>query len=376
MYFSEIGAELPEVEGEIGGATATPSAPAAEDGTGTITAPDGVNMRLGPGAAYSVVGIIPDGTVVTIVGVSQDREWWLVENPENIDEQVWISRNFVQTSTSVNDVPTIADPEIEPTLLDNAWQWLSLTTPTETTAVSDPSLYTIQFNADGSATLRADCNTLTASYTSAENNIRISTGATTLVACPGDSLDALYLNTLTQVTTYFFEAGGLYLELPADGGTMHFAPDNPAVPEQPEEPETPAETTPTPTPTPPAAEGDFFKVTSFGATGSEKAVLAGTEITAVFTETRITGNAGCNDYSGTLTRTADSFTVSNLIATEKACTEPAGIMEQEQAYLAALADVVAFSWEEQLSDDGNSIVTVGQLFYVTSSNGIINMVTP
>lgn len=372
MYFSEIGIELPETETGNSEGAATPSAPAAADGTGIVNAPDGINMRVGPGTIYSVVGIIPDGTVVTIVGVSQDREWWVVENPEAPEEQVWISRNFVQTNTAANDVPTVADPEIEPTLLDNPWQWLSLTTPVETTAVSDPTLYTIQFNTDGTAALRADCNTLTASYTTNENTINISTGATTLVACPGDSLDALYLDTLIQVSTYFFEAGDLYLELPADGGTMRFAPDKPPTPA------TPAEPTPTAegTPVPPEAEGDFFKVTSFGATGSEKAVLTGTEITAVFNETELTGNAGCNDYTGTLTRTADTFTVSNLIVTEKVCEEPAGIMEQEQAYLAALANVVAFSWEEQLSADGNSIITVGQLFYVTGANGIINLTTP
>ena len=372
MYFSEIGAELPAVEAESSAGTATPPAPATDDGTGTVNAPDGINMRVGPGTIYPVVGIIADDTVLSIVGVSQDREWWVVENPETPEEQVWVSRNFVQTNTTTRDVPTVADPEIEPTLLDNPWQWLSLTTPTETTAVSDPTLYTIQFNADGTAALRADCNSLTASYTTAENAINISTGATTLVACPGDSLDALYLDNLTQVSTYFFEAGGLYLELPAAGGTMRFASTTPPAPP------TPAETTTAAavTPTPPAAEGDFFKVTSFGAVGSEQNILTGTEITAVFTETTITGNAGCNEYTGTLTRTAETFTISNLSVTEKACAEPAGIMEQEQAYLTALANVVAFSWEEQLSADGNSVITVGQLFYVTGANGIINLVTP
>ena len=104
--------------------------------------------------------------------------------------------------------------------------------------------------------------------------------------------------------------------------------------------------------------------------------MAGTEITVIFTDTEIKGNAGCNDYSGTLSRTEDTFIVSNLTVTEKACAEPAGIMEQEQAYLTALADVGAFSWEERLSDDGTKIVTVGQLFYVTNANGIINLITP
>jgi len=374
MYFSEEGTELPEPDEESNESEATqPTQPAPDtgDGTGTVNAPDGVNMRIGPGSAYPVVGIIADGTVLTIVGVSQDREWWVVENPEAPEEQVWVSRNFVETNMVARDVPTIADPEIEPTLLDNPWQWVSLTTPVESTTVNDPSLYTIQFNADGSAAIRADCNTTSASYTTDENAININMGATTLVACPEGSLDALYLNTLTNVTTYFFEARDLYLELPADGGTMKFTSTIISVPEESEE-ETPEEPE-----TPPAeTEGDLFQIVSFGPAGSEQDVLAGTEISAIFTDTTIKGNAGCNDYSGTLSRTDDSFKVSDLIVTEKACAEAAGIMEQEQAYLAALANVGAFSWEERLSDDGSKIITVGQLFYVTGGNGIINLITP
>ena len=370
MLFTEAGTEVAEPDEDSTESEVTQPAPDTDGAVGIVNAPDGINMRTGPGTEYSVISIIPDGETLTIVGVSQDKEWWVIENPEGPDEQGWVSGNFVQ-ATNTSNVPVVAAPEIEPTLTDNPWQWLSLTTPVETTTVSDPSLYTIQFNTDGSAAIRADCNTATASYTTNENAISISLGATTLVACPDGSLDALYLNTMTNVTTYFFEAGDLYLEMPADGGTMRFAADKPPQPETPEEPEA------TPEPPPAEAEGDHFQVVSFGAAGSEQDVLADTTITIIFTETEVKGNAGCNDYSGTLNRTDDAFTISNIVATQTACAEPAGIMEQEQAYLTALENIGGFTWEEKLSADGSKFVTVGQLFYVVNSvNGIINLITP
>jgi heat shock protein HslJ len=194
--------------------------PDTGEAVGTVTAPDGINMRTGPGTTYPSLTIVPNGATLSLLGISEDGEWWLIENPDLPGEQAWVSTNFIQAKNA-EDVPIIEEP---PALTDYPWQWLSLTTPAETTTVSDPSLYTIQFRADGTAVIKIDCNNATASYTTDKNAININLGATTLVACPGDSLDALYFDTLTRVTTYSFDADNLVLELPANGGTMKFAP--------------------------------------------------------------------------------------------------------------------------------------------------------
>jgi heat shock protein HslJ len=361
MLFSEAGTEatVPDPDEEVD----LPD-PETGEATGTVTAPDGIYLRSGPGTEYPPVGTVAFGETGTIIGVSEDGQWWVVEAPNQADGQAWVSASFIDAANA-GSVPVVETPELLPTLTDNPWQWLSLTTPVESTTVGDPNLYTITFNADGTASIKADCNNAAASYTTDGNAINIDTGATTLVACPEGSLDALYLNSLINVSSYFFDAGSLYLEMPADGGTMKFAPTT--APAPPEEPETPPEET----------DAQLFQVTSFGPAGAEQAVLEGTQITATFTDTEVKGNAGCNEYTGVLNRTDDAFTIGAIVLTEKACSEPAGIMEQEQAYLAALQNVAGFSWEEKLADDGSKIVTIGQLFYTLDSvNGIINLITP
>jgi len=73
--------------------------------------------------------------------------------------------------------------------------------------------------------------------------------------------------------------------------------------------------------------------------GSE--LIPGTTITLRFAapgapETGISGRAGCNTYGGGYKATRESLTFSGVYATEMACMDPAGVMEQERAYLDAL----------------------------------------
>jgi heat shock protein HslJ len=70
------------------------------------------------------------------------------------------------------------------------------------------------------------------------------------------------------------------------------------------------------------------------------------------------------------------FTISNIITTRMVCGEPAGVMEQEQAYLTALAGVDGYQWQEQ-TIEGVTVVAVGQLFYTLAdgSTGVMNFTT-
>lgn len=104
------------------------------------------------------------------------------------------------------------------------WQWAAMqeTVPASQSVVPDPQNYTITFNTDGSATIKADCNTVDANYKLNGSSITITLGASTLMACGDASQDAIYLASLSKVSTYAVENGQLQLMFANDGGKMDF----------------------------------------------------------------------------------------------------------------------------------------------------------
>ena len=110
---------------------------------------------------------------------------------------------------------------------------------------------------------------------------------------------------------------------------------------------TPAATaTPAATETPSAQtsnlEGQTWKLDWYlDSQGKQTKVLAGTEITAEFKDGNLAGNAGCNNYFGTYQVDGNMLKVSGIGSTMMACLET-GVMEQEQAYLAALGQSATF----------------------------------
>jgi heat shock protein HslJ len=59
--------------------------------------------------------------------------------------------------------------------------------------------------------------------------------------------------------------------------------------------------------------------------------------TARFAEGRISGSAGCNQFSASYAIKGDRLTIGRAMTTRKHCAQPDGIMQQEQQYLQALA---------------------------------------
>ena len=333
--------------------------PDAEEGeaTGTVTAPDGVFLRTGPGTNYPYVGAAPYEETGTIIGVSEDGQWWLADAPNMPGGQVWVNAQYIDAQNTEN-VPVVHAPALEASLTSTPWEWVSTTDPVNgTVAVNDPSRYVILFNEDGTAYIKADCNNVQATYVVDGNNISIAAGPSTMMACPADTLDSVFLQQLSQVSTYFLNGGSLYMEMPADAGTMQFVPQGSPVP--------------SPDPNPPAGGADdhSFYLVSYGPQNAPQTLIAGTSITADFVDDRISGFSGCNNYSGTLIPEGDHFTISGIVSTRMFCEQPAGVMEQEQAYLAALETVGGYQWEESLVGS-STIVTQGQLFYTLPDGGI------
>lgn len=82
-------------------------------------------------------------------------------------------------------------------------------------------------------------------------------------------------------------------------------------------------------------------------------VIPGSVVTlALGADGRLGGSAGCNEYAGGHgDRTPTSFAIDGPVAfTERHCDRPAGVMEQERAYLHNFADGRGVAWE--VSGDG------------------------
>jgi len=122
---------------------------------------------------------------------------------------------------SASSVARGRDPQA---VLDKSWQWQETITPTEKIVVPNPERYTIHLGSDGKLQARFDCNSGGGSYKISEGKLSFGPLLSTRMACVPDSLDAPYTRDLQRVASFFVQGGDLYLELPADSGTMRFRP--------------------------------------------------------------------------------------------------------------------------------------------------------
>ena len=172
---------------------------------------------------------------------------------------------------------------------------------------------------DGTRAQGSDgCNRYTAPYKAgSDGSFRISGGVTrTKMACPGSSalLAREFIAALTHSTRLQLQGSQLTL-LDARGGVL-------AVFE--------AQTQ--------ALANTSWDVTAYN-NGKQAVVslIIGTRVTAAFSEDgRVTGSAGCNAFTGAYTVEAGELSIRSVAATRKMCADPAGVMEQESAFLQAL----------------------------------------
>ena len=72
-------------------------------------------------------------------------------------------------------------------------------------------------------------------------------------------------------------------------------------------------------------------------------VMAGTELTANFdAKGNLSGFGGCNEYSADVRATPPKISIGPVASTRKSCGTPAGVMDQETAYLAALGTAATY----------------------------------
>jgi heat shock protein HslJ len=105
------------------------------------------------------------------------------------------------------------------------WQWTALeeTNPAGQPVTPDPATYTIEFLTDGTVIVKADCNSLSGTYTvGLPLDLTIDLAAPTLAACGDPSLDRVYLENLSRISSYSTDGGALRLFFADDVGAMRF----------------------------------------------------------------------------------------------------------------------------------------------------------
>lgn len=90
---------------------------------------DDTNCRTGPGLRFNKVTVIKKGEVAQIAGEPDQREYWVVKNP-NGDGTCWVVRDFATPSGVISGIPTIISPS----------------TPTPMPPPADPSLTSWDFS--------------------------------------------------------------------------------------------------------------------------------------------------------------------------------------------------------------------------------------
>jgi uncharacterized protein YraI len=96
--------------------TETPVGEVTPGNGASVMAIANVNVRSGPDTRYMKIGNIAKGQTVEVLGVSEDRYWWLVKLPGTKNVQGWISRDYVVASHTDN-IPVIgAQTGVEQTL--------------------------------------------------------------------------------------------------------------------------------------------------------------------------------------------------------------------------------------------------------------------
>ncbi len=118
-------------------------------------------------------------------------------------------------------------------LTGTSWQLVSIESmaPDEqpSTAIDDPSKYTVAFGGDGRASFTVDCNRGSSSWqadAAAPDSGSLTFGpiALTRMFCPQPSADTQVAAALGRVRSFLLSDGQLHLSLEVDSGIMHWRP--------------------------------------------------------------------------------------------------------------------------------------------------------
>lgn len=277
--------------------------PAPATPTGRVTAPQGLNLRSGPGINFPVIGFARFGDEGELVGRSADGRWWAAAVPSAPGGVGWASADFV-IATNAESVPVL---EVAPPVVVVPTAAPTPTAPPVPTATPLP---VISFSADATTINQGECTTL---RWSVENIQAVwvypqgepfesfpRAGQGTEQVCP------------TSTTTYEMRV------LQRDGTVVFRQVTitvNGAAPN-------------------PLADTRWEVVNYDNGRGALVTPLPDTRLTMEFgADGNLIGSAGCNTYTAAYRVNGNNITIDPPASTQRVCSEPAGIMEQEADFL-------------------------------------------
>ncbi|MBM3658199.1 MAG: META domain-containing protein [Actinobacteria bacterium] len=218
-------------------------------------------------------------------------------------------------------------------------QWILDQQATKLTVVVPSAVVTAQFSSDGRVSGNGGCNQYGGSYSISGSKMTVDDSiVATRMACaaPVMRVETAYLARLPKARSFSIDGSVLTIETSGEGPLVYDALD----PEQ-------------------AVAGDWVVINYFRP-GAVVSPVVGSELTAAFDAGQISGNSGCNQYSGPYEVDDTKITIGPLASTLRACADPA-VDQQEREYLAALELARTFSLDggnlTLLREDGGIAVT-------------------
>jgi heat shock protein HslJ len=247
------------------------------------------------------------------------------------------------TETAAPETTVVAAREPSPPALEGPlWTLVSYTDEDgNTVEVLPGSEVTAQFQ-DGNVTGTAGCNNYFAKYEVTGEQLTVTGGGTTMMACEEDIMVQEWAYMANLAASASFTITGDQLRIAgSDGETLlTYIVRQPTV-----------------------LTGATWQLIVYN-NGKEALVstLAGTEITATFAEDgALSGSAGCNNYHASYKVANDALTIDAPATTRMMCADPEGVMEQETAYLALLPLAASYSIlgdELEIANaEGNTLLT-------------------
>jgi heat shock protein HslJ len=219
--------------------------------------------------------------------------------------------------TACGGTPATTSPSVE--LAGTTWQLTELNGQ----SISSVPLMAVYFTASDTIIGSTGCNIFTGSYNLMGDQIDISVTTSTTMTCPEAHivLEEAFLGIMTIASNYETQGGELYMRNPDDSNNATFSD----LPQR-------------------SIEGTSWVVNAFNnGSGVFANLISGTEITAEFgTDGNLTGTAGCNNYTTGYEVDGEQITIGPTAVTAMMCQEPAGVMDQESAYLTALEKAVVY----------------------------------
>ena len=220
--------------------------------------------------------------------------------------------------TDGGDDSTVAGPTEAPSVSLEGPTWTLSAEPAPGSPL-DGIVVTARFK-DGTMSGESGCNAYTTSYHLDGTSLTIGPEiAGTSKACPPapTAVERAYLERLPQVSTYRISGGTLTL-LKGDEALLRYDATIGAE----------------------AILGDWT-VTSYFSGDAITSVLGGAELTTTFAAADVTGNTGCNTFTGPYQVDGDDITIGPLASTRAACSSEE-LQQQETDFLAALGLATRF----------------------------------